>query len=400
MDLQNLSSNWKALQKKLSQEKHQVPKKQAPNGHSHQPPAKPNALKRKASIGPATYRPRKYVTKESHPPAKHMPSTKSATDGPTPTPPRPQARKFVALDTEQIGISNPTAYTLPPTPSSPAEYSLLARISLVTFTLDTLYDAFVAPTPGVQIVNYRTPHSGITPAILRHGEGATQVKPFEVVQNEVARLLEGRIVIGHAVERDLRVCGLEDVVPRSRRRDTARHGPFRTLAGSAQRSRREGGAVQATNLLAARANDADGSSAADGSQRGEKIKMKTPSLKFLAEQVLGWEIQRDEKKGHSSVEDARATMALFRAEKVGFEREAGRRFGRGAAAVSRVQSGASDSVVGVDAVQMVDREDEGGSEEKDDMDEEADVDADDIVVDGPMRSKAKRKKKKKKGRKR
>ena len=43
--------------------------------------------------------------------------------------------------------------------------------------------------------------------------------------------------------------------------------------------------------------------------------------------MLGWDIQADDGKGHSSVEDARATMELFKREKGGFEREAVRRFG-------------------------------------------------------------------------
>lgn len=57
-------------------------------------------------------------------------------------------------------------------------------------------------------------------------------------------------------------------------------------------------------------------------------KSRAPSLKKLAHEVLGWEIQGDVKKGHSSVEDASAAMALFRREKDGFEREAAKLYGR------------------------------------------------------------------------
>ena len=51
------------------------------------------------------------------------------------------------------------------------------------------------------------------------------------------------------------------------------------------------------------------------------------------DQLLGVKIQAGE---HSSVEDARATMALFRAEKEGFEAEAVRRFGRGVVVAVKV----------------------------------------------------------------
>ena len=52
---------------------------------------------------------------------------------------------------------------------------------------------------------------------------------------------------------------------------------------------------------------------------------RTPALRKLTERVLGVRIQSGM---HSSVEDARAAMALFRGEKEGFEREVVKRFGR------------------------------------------------------------------------
>jgi len=52
---------------------------------------------------------------------------------------------------------------------------------------------------------------------------------------------------------------------------------------------------------------------------------RTPALRELVERVLGVRIQSGM---HSSVEDARAAMALFRGEKEGFEREVFKRFRR------------------------------------------------------------------------
>ena len=51
---------------------------------------------------------------------------------------------------------------------------------------------------------------------------------------------------------------------------------------------------------------------------------RTPGLKLLAEKVLGVEIQVG---AHSSVEDARATMALYRLEKDEFEQEIRQKYG-------------------------------------------------------------------------
>lgn len=79
-------------------------------------------------------------------------------------------------------------------------------------------------------------------------------------------------------------------------RDTARYPPFRALAATAGKD-------------------------------GEVGKGKTPALRRLAKEILGWDIQNDVRRGHSSVEDARAAMALFRREKAGFENEAAKTFG-------------------------------------------------------------------------
>jgi RNA exonuclease 4 len=50
---------------------------------------------------------------------------------------------------------------------------------------------------------------------------------------------------------------------------------------------------------------------------------KTPSLKKLAKELLGVEIQGGQ---HSSIEDARATMLLFRRNKQAFDVEHAQRF--------------------------------------------------------------------------
>ncbi|XP_034172605.1 RNA exonuclease 4 isoform X1 [Osmia lignaria lignaria] len=152
--------------------------------------------------------------------------------------------KQISMDCEMVGIGDGTE-------------SMLARVSIVNRHGFCVYDKYVKPREPVQ--DYRTKVSGIRPHNLQNGE------EFEVVQKEVAEMLRGRILIGHALKHDLDVLYLSH--PRKHLRDTSRFKTFRQLS------------------------------------RGN-----TPSLKKLAHELLGREIQVGE---HSSVEDARAAMQLY-----------------------------------------------------------------------------------------
>ncbi|MCJ1298843.1 3'-5' exonuclease [Hypocenomyce scalaris] len=173
-----------------------------------------------------------------------------------------EAGKYIALDCEMVGVG-----------PDPSNDSALARISIVNYHGHQLYDSFVLPKEPV--TDYRTHVSGITPALLR------SARSLEVVQADAAKLLDGKVLVGHAVRNDLDALMLGH--PKRDIRDTSRYPGFRQLAGG-----------------------------------------RTPSLKRLAQEVLGVDIQGGE---HSSVEDARATMLLFRREKDGFEREHMKRWG-------------------------------------------------------------------------
>jgi RNA exonuclease 4 len=83
-------------------------------------------------------------------------------------------------------------------------------------------------------------------------------QPFKIVRRKVEELLEGRILVGHALENDLSV--LDMFHPLEERRDTAAYRPFRDMNGG-----------------------------------------RAPSLKKLSETVLGVEIQSRE---HDSVKRA------------------------------------------------------------------------------------------------
>ena len=192
-----------------------------------------------------------------------IPDTKSIEDkineGLSPT---AEAGKYIAVDCEMVGVG-PTADT----------DSALARVSIVNYHGNQIYDSFVLPKEAV--TDYRTFVSGITPELLKHA------RTLETVQADVAQLMDGKILIGHAIKNDMAAL----LLGHSKRdiRDTSSHPAFKQLAGG-----------------------------------------KTPSLKKLAREVLGLDIQGGE---HSSVEDARATMLLFRREKEGFEREHTKKWG-------------------------------------------------------------------------
>lgn len=149
----------------------------------------------------------------------------------------------------------------------PDRESALARVSIVNYNGEQVYDSFVRPKELV--TDWRTSVSGVS------AKNMHEARSLEHVQADVSRILTENILVGHAVRNDLEALLLSH--PKRDIRDTARHPPFRKFAG--------GG---------------------------------SPRLKVLAAEVLGIEIQNG---AHSSVEDARATMLLFRKEKEAFERE-------------------------------------------------------------------------------
>lgn len=160
------------------------------------------------------------------------------------------------MDCEMVGVG-----------PNPDNDSVLARVSIVNFNGDQVYDSYVRPKE--MVTDWRTHVSGIAPKHM------VEARSLEQVQKEVAEIMEGRVLVGHAVSNDLDALLLGH--PKRDIRDTSKHPEYRKIAG--------GG---------------------------------SPRLKMLAEHFLGLKIQEG---AHSSVEDARATMALYRREKDAFERE-------------------------------------------------------------------------------
>ncbi|XP_048469562.1 RNA exonuclease 4 [Rhincodon typus] len=153
--------------------------------------------------------------------------------------------KAVAMDCEMVGVG------------SDKVDSILARVSIVNQFGKCIYDKYVKPTE--KVTDYRTWVSGIRPTDLKNGED------FKVVQREVAEILEGRVLVGHAVHNDLKILFLDH--PKKKIRDTQKYKPFKTV-----------------------------------------VRCGRPSLKHLCRQILKVKVQESE---HSSVQDAQATMRLY-----------------------------------------------------------------------------------------
>ncbi|KAH6889121.1 ribonuclease H-like domain-containing protein [Thelonectria olida] len=143
--------------------------------------------------------------------------------------------------------------------------SVLARVSVVDFHGRQVYDSYVKPKE--RVTNWRTAVSGISQKSMRFA------RDFEEVQGDIDKLLKDRILIGHDIKHDTEALKLSH--PARDIRDTAKHPAFRKYGNG-----------------------------------------RKPALRLLAQQLLGVEIQDG---AHSSIEDARVTMLLFRKHKQGFD---------------------------------------------------------------------------------
>ncbi|XP_005103191.1 RNA exonuclease 4 [Aplysia californica] len=157
---------------------------------------------------------------------------------------------YVGLDCEMVGVG------------PKGKKSVLGRCSIVDYDGRVIYDKFVRPSEF--ITDFRTRWSGIRPSNMR------SATPIDLALREIKECLEDKIVVGHAVYNDFKVLQLHP--PAHQVRDTASCRQLSEWAGQP-----------------ARCN----------------------GLKKLAAAVLGREIQLG-RQGHCSVEDARASLDLFK----------------------------------------------------------------------------------------
>lgn len=168
--------------------------------------------------------------------------------------------KVVAIDCEMVGTG------------LKGSISALARCSIVGYHGDVVYDKYIRPTNPV--TDYRTKWSGI------RREHLINAVPFATAQKEILKILRGKIVIGHAIQNDYKA--LEYFHPKEMTRDTSKILLLNRKAGFPEK--------------------------------------EMASLKRLAKQLLSKDIQTG-RGGHSSVEDAKTTMELYRIVEAEYEQE-------------------------------------------------------------------------------
>ncbi|KAM4736642.1 interferon-stimulated 20 kDa exonuclease-like 2 isoform 2-T3 [Anableps anableps] len=183
----------------------------------------------------------------------------SASSSHTLSTPTGNPTKYLAIDCEMVGAG------------PRGSISQLARCSIVSYDGDVVYDKFIKPS--MYVTDYRTRWSGIRPRDL------LKATPYAQARKEILRLLMGKIVIGHAVHNDFKA--LSYAHPVALTRDTSRIPLLNRKAGFAEK--------------------------------------ECASLKRLTKAIFNREIQTG-RNGHSSVEDAKATMELYKVVEEEWER--------------------------------------------------------------------------------
>jgi RNA exonuclease 4 len=182
---------------------------------------------------------------------------------------------YVALDCEMVGVG------------TEGKESALARVSITGWNDDVILDTFVQ-VPD-RVTDFRTHVSGVRAKDIR----STNQKAMELhaCRKKVGQILKGKILVGHSLKNDFSALMLDH--PKSQIRDTAKYKPFMRASG------RNGG------------------------------KLRPRKLRDLVKENIGLTIQK-EGEAHTSVEDAQATMKLYKSVRETWEKEIEKKTTKGA----------------------------------------------------------------------
>ena len=117
--------------------------------------------------------------------------------------------RYLALDCEMV--------------EGPKRKAMVAEVAIVDWFGNIVYHTYVKPTG--EVMDYREPISGITPQMLLGAPTLAEV------QRNVIRVLNGKTLIGHALENDLRALGLRFT---GDLRNTAHHPAFQRMGPRGQ----------------------------------------------------------------------------------------------------------------------------------------------------------------------
>ncbi|KAF1741464.1 hypothetical protein MXB_453 [Myxobolus squamalis] len=152
------------------------------------------------------------------------------------------------------------------------EESMLARVSLLDYNGNVLYDTFVSPTEP--IIDFRTQYSGVTSKLL------VGAPAFKEVQEKVSNLIKGKIIVGHSLKNDFQVIYIYALMLTHNKRDIRDTCLYKPLRPHNSKS--------------------------------------YPSLKSLATRLLDREIQS---LSHCSIEDARSCLDLYKKFRARWEKD-------------------------------------------------------------------------------
>lgn len=173
----------------------------------------------------------------------------------------------VAIDCEMVGVGR---Y---------GRESALAHVAIVDFEGNEIYNKYVIPRGGINsITNYRTRYSGITKNILNRL--SKEEHAFNTIKDEVHSILQNRIIVGHGLINDFKVLDYDPDANHNIVWDT-------TVIPKYQRRNNY------TKTYRAK-------------------KLKNLSLEFTGNKIQNYKNIKGD--GHSPLEDARASMNLFRME--------------------------------------------------------------------------------------
>ena len=174
--------------------------------------------------------------------------------------------KYVALDCEMVGIG------------AEGRQSALARVSITDWYGQIVLDTFVQ-VPD-RVTDFRTFVSGIRAKDIKMTN--SNAMELHACRKKVGEILKNKILVGHSLKNDFAALMLGH--PKHLIRDTARYKPFMRASG------RNGG------------------------------KLKPRKLRDLVKEHVGLIIQKDG-EAHTSVEDAKATMELYKSVREQWEKE-------------------------------------------------------------------------------
>lgn len=201
-------------------------------------------------------------------PQEPVNTTSTPTDSGPSVPSKPTASsagiptKYLAIDCEMVGVG------------PKGSISQLARCSVVSYEGDVVYDKFIKPP--MPITDYRTRWSGIRRSDL------VNATPYSEARKEILKLIHGKVVIGHAIHNDFKA--LSYTHPNAFTRDTSRIPLLNQRAGFPEN--------------------------------------QCASLKRLTKAIFNRDIQTG-RRGHSSVEDAKASLELYKVVEEQWERKLG-----------------------------------------------------------------------------